>query len=91
MSWRSNFNTRELNEIQFSRVYLEQYNHGTDGHNAKIIMAKMASLLDKVEKEVNGYIQDMETVDPFLINHEKILQKIVNLFETTKEGKHESD
>lgn len=39
------FTTRELQEIHFSQTYAEAYNHGTDGHNAKIIIAKLAYLI----------------------------------------------
>jgi len=47
--WRDNFDERQQKEIEFSVLYLNQFEHGTDGHNAKIIIAKMASLLDKVQ------------------------------------------
>jgi hypothetical protein len=39
------FTPRELKEIHFSQAYVEAYNHGTDGHNAKIIIAKMVYLI----------------------------------------------
>ena len=45
-SWWINFDERQLKEIAFARVYVQQFNHGTDGHNAKLIIAKLADLLD---------------------------------------------
>lgn len=49
MKWHKHFDERQLDEIRFSQVYLKDFNHGTDGHNAKIIIAKMASKLDTIE------------------------------------------
>lgn len=52
-SWRQSFTAREQAEIRFAEVYVELFDHGTDGHNAKIIIAKMASLLNaNVIKEI---------------------------------------
>lgn len=48
MQWRSDFTERELKEIDFCRVYQREFAHGTDGHNAKIIIAKLAAILDNV-------------------------------------------
>ena len=45
-SWITAFTERERNEIRFAQVYAEGFDHGTDGHNAKIIIAKMAALLN---------------------------------------------
>lgn len=49
MKWLNQFDERQRKEIEFCFVYLNQFEHGTDGHNAKIIIAKMAQLLNKVE------------------------------------------
>lgn len=49
MNWLNNFDERQQKEIEFSILYLNQFEHGTDGHNAKVIIAKMANLLDKVQ------------------------------------------
>jgi len=40
---------RQIEEIEFSKLYAEKFNHGTDGHNAKVIIAKLAGLLDAIE------------------------------------------
>ena len=50
-NWTQAFTKRELEEIDFARIYAHDFNHGTDGHNAKIIIAKMAEILthNKIE------------------------------------------
>jgi hypothetical protein len=45
--WAAAFDERQLKEIEFSRLYAQMYRHGTDGHNAKLIVARMAELLDE--------------------------------------------
>jgi len=51
MQWHKNFDERQLKEIAFSREYAINYAHGTDGHNAKLIIAKLANLMDFQEAE----------------------------------------
>ena len=46
MDWRSEFDERQLKEIEFCILYATNFKHGTDGHNAKMIIAKMVELLD---------------------------------------------
>ena len=46
-TWFALFDERQRKEIAFDRLYAAQFGHGTDGHNAKIIIAKLADLLDK--------------------------------------------
>lgn len=53
MNWHSSFNERQVAEINFSKDYAKNWNHGTDGHNAKLIIAKMATLLDQIEAWAN--------------------------------------
>jgi hypothetical protein len=48
MNWRENFSERQQKEIQFAELYADQFSHGTDGHNAKLIIAKMAKILSDV-------------------------------------------
>lgn len=48
MNWLKNFDERQQKEIEFSILYLNQFEHGTDGHNAKVIIAKMAAMLNKI-------------------------------------------
>lgn len=44
--WKKAFDERQLKEIEFCRLYTKNFNHGTVGHNEKIIIAKLADLLD---------------------------------------------
>lgn len=41
---------RQRPEIAFDRLYADQYKHGTVGHNERMIIARMAELLDELEK-----------------------------------------
>lgn len=36
---------REMKEIEFAMLYASTFNHGTDGHNAKLIIAKLYRML----------------------------------------------
>ena len=40
MNWLKLFDKRQQKEIRFSQVYVNEFEHGTDGHNAKVIIAK---------------------------------------------------
>lgn len=48
-TWTAYFTPREMSEIRFAQTYAMTFDHGTDGHNAKIIIAKMATLLNANE------------------------------------------
>ena len=41
------FTEEEWMEIEFNRCYAEEYDHGTDGHLIRTIVAKLADLLEK--------------------------------------------
>lgn len=45
-AWQSHLTERELKEVQLCRLYQQEFSHGTDGHNIRIIVAKLANLLD---------------------------------------------
>lgn len=45
---------RQLKEILFDLFYAKYLAHGTDGHNARLIMAKLA--------EANGYSLDADCI-----------------------------
>ena len=47
MSLLDEFTEREWMEIELCRLYAEQYNHGTSGHLLRIIIAKLADLLEE--------------------------------------------
>ena len=53
MDWKSNFDERQLKEIHFCWIYNKYFNHGTDGHNIRNIVAVMVSILDNAESVVN--------------------------------------
>jgi len=44
--WMEQFSEREQQEIRFSQLYARDFAHGTDGHTAKLLIAKMAGLLN---------------------------------------------
>jgi len=48
--WSSEFTAREMQEINFNCCYEQNFNHGTDAHNMRIIIAKLVHLLNKCEK-----------------------------------------
>ena len=45
-AWETHFDERQRKEISFCMVYADNFAHGTDGHNIRLIVAKMARLLD---------------------------------------------
>ena len=44
-AWRSNFDDRQNKEIDFCLLYRNEFNHGTDGHILRTIIADMATIL----------------------------------------------
>lgn len=46
------FDERQRKEIAFSIIYAEKYAHGTDGHNAKMIISKMAEIMELVQDNI---------------------------------------
>lgn len=46
------FDERQRKEIEFCKMYAKDFKHGTDGHNAKLIIAKMAIFLERLEAEM---------------------------------------
>lgn len=50
----ANFSERQRKEIKFCLTYASDFNHGTDGHNAKIILARLASLLNSLHFQLVG-------------------------------------
>jgi hypothetical protein len=44
------FTDKQLSEIAFCLNYTELFNHGTDGHDTKALIAKMAQLLTDAEE-----------------------------------------
>jgi len=52
-SWKEEFDARQVNEIEFARIYADQFHHGTDGHNRLLLIAQMANKLDALQQQVN--------------------------------------
>jgi hypothetical protein len=48
--WIKQFEERQKQEIKLARLYAKEFNHGTTGHNALMIIAKMAEILDQHEQ-----------------------------------------
>ena len=48
-NWTDYLDERQQKEVAFSRLYAKDFGHGTDGHNAKVIIAKLADLLDAAQ------------------------------------------
>lgn len=45
--WQAFFDERQLKEIEFCKIYAEQFRHGTDGHNIRLIVAKLVEILEE--------------------------------------------
>lgn len=45
-NWMDTFDERQQKEIDFARLYVAQYNHGSPGHMHLQVIAKLAALLD---------------------------------------------
>jgi hypothetical protein len=69
MNWFKDFNERQQKEIEFSRIYAGQFRHGTDGHNAKLIITKMCNILDGIQTAYDNWDKDdlQKTRDRFSI------------------------
>lgn len=50
--WFDEFDERQQQQIRFSRLYAREFHHGANGHNDMMIIAKMAELLDELERQV---------------------------------------
>lgn len=57
--WQQTFDERQRKEIEFSKIYAEKFAHGTDGHNGKLIIAKMAQLLTEQESRIIALQEQM--------------------------------
>lgn len=39
-------NEWQQNEVRFNRIYTDRFNHGTDGHNPRTLIATLAKAID---------------------------------------------
>jgi hypothetical protein len=52
VEWPQLLDDRQRKELELARLYdTDDFRHGTDGHNRLLLIAKLASLLDRVERE----------------------------------------
>lgn len=50
--WQDKFDERQMKEIKFDQIYAADFVHGTDGHNARLIIAKMAEMLELISQHI---------------------------------------
>jgi hypothetical protein len=50
MGWRNEYDVRERKEIEFCTLYAEKFNHNTEDHLSRLVVAKMAQRLDGYER-----------------------------------------
>lgn len=74
----NNFDERQRKEIEFSILYLNEFEHGTDGHNAKVIIAKMAGLLDRREVVLREALKTIAKLTPFPTGQGEALDTAIN-------------
>ena len=61
IKWTGKFTDREIKEIDFARIYTDNFNHGTDGHNSKMVISKMANLLNAIHSTlINPALSDTD-------------------------------
>lgn len=49
-TWKSVFalTAREIKEVEFAKLYIEQFGHGTDGHSRLSLIDRMNSILESL-------------------------------------------
>ena len=45
--WEKLLDERQLKELHFARLYVAEFNHGTDGHSRLLLIDRLAVLLDR--------------------------------------------
>lgn len=79
MNWLNYFDERQQKEIEFCRLYALNFNHGTDGHNAKLIIARMAYRLDEQENTLKEALMAIAKLTPFPVEgQEQALNDAIN-------------
>lgn len=48
IKWTEELDERQKQEVNFSRTYTDFFNHGTNGHNQYLLIAKLANLLHTI-------------------------------------------
>jgi hypothetical protein len=52
IDWLAFFDERQRKEIAFDVVYAKNFAHGTDGHNARLIIARFSELMDLLHDHI---------------------------------------
>lgn len=63
--WHKHFTERQIKEINYCLVYsTDEFRHGTDGHNIKMIVAQMAAMLNKIHYALGpvGFHAEIESI-----------------------------
>ena len=60
VNWVSFFDERQMREIRFDELYARDFSHGTDGHNARLIIAQMAQMLEAMCSAVTIMFKDVQ-------------------------------
>ncbi len=50
--WKDQLDPRQRSEVEYCRIYAEQFAHGTDGHNMRLLISQLALLLDDAHKQL---------------------------------------
>lgn len=45
--WLSLLTDREKDEVKLAQLYAKEFNHGTDGHNRLILIAKLVDIINQ--------------------------------------------
>lgn len=63
VTWYSQLSEREFKEVQFARLYVEKFGHGTSGHLAHTVLAKVSLQLEQAtgDKMPSEYPSTPET------------------------------
>jgi hypothetical protein len=56
--WSKNLDDRQNQEISFDVTYARIYGHGTDGHNARTLIAKLADICAAMQEELDKKRQE---------------------------------
>jgi hypothetical protein len=52
-TWGVELDERQLEEIEFARTYLEQFDHGTDGHHRLRTLAVLANRVEVLSRQLS--------------------------------------
>lgn len=58
--WLMLFDARQQAEINFNVIYARQFKHGTNGHNERLVMARLYDLVNLLATEVPGVTGKIE-------------------------------